>query len=787
MPYLVILIDPQNDFCSPDGTLFVPGASDDVFRMAQIVSYLDPKQGDQVMTTQDWHAKHHLANALFWRVQTSNISGLDEWKVIRAQLETCYQSHIFPSDISFLSRPHDITFASVFAIESSRDHVFVAILPGEMGYVIVTPNEDSRIAKIFNSFEKTKDPLTGKKCPITLWPDHCIVEDGKPTKGATIHPELEAALDSFRKRGGDVCEVMKGDDVNDEQFSAFKANSGEVNTKNAGFLKTIQTFKGKILVCGEAGSHCVRYTFHHIYELLSKQALENLYLVEGTMSPVKDCEDKQRELFQTYAKNKCTFIHLIDKLKTERGVRNHSPSRDVFSEEYHHTNHGLHSVNDLLDHYMKKNREKESSDQATMPKLAHKLACLVYAMDRKSNKYYVHVRAASAKSQNNEKDVRYGIPIFDANDEKPFFSLDEQLKSHFKTSGVSEMLTYKGMICDKTMTINGSSWSMSVFAYECRETQVPGYMMILIEDLSSLSLLAHELEILARWSHGATEDVKASLIRFIKGCSCCDTCIFGKPHGLTCCGCGDDSHEEEEDIDEDEEEEESDNDTSEEEEEEEESKKSVSSDEEEEEAESDRSSEKSSQPKISAPIRKDKSSMFEPSEYNSGSEGNGNEDLLDSFQKDVRRQGELKHKEAAAESDRSSEKPKIQASIRKGKSSMFDPNGYGSGSEENGNEYLLASFKKDVRRQGGLKQEEGTRRPQKAVEKDSDSESSLSFSDEEEEVRASSNHKRASSIGGAEDITHRAERPSLGTIPPGHVDHLRAKFEPREDDITFDE
>ena len=36
----LLVIDPQNDFCHPDGSLFVPGADDDVERLAAFVESL---------------------------------------------------------------------------------------------------------------------------------------------------------------------------------------------------------------------------------------------------------------------------------------------------------------------------------------------------------------------------------------------------------------------------------------------------------------------------------------------------------------------------------------------------------------------------------------------------------------------------------------------------------------------------------------------------------------------------------------------------------------------------
>ena len=43
----LLVIDPQNDFCDPNGSLFVPGADEDIKRLAEMVHRLKDKLDDQ--------------------------------------------------------------------------------------------------------------------------------------------------------------------------------------------------------------------------------------------------------------------------------------------------------------------------------------------------------------------------------------------------------------------------------------------------------------------------------------------------------------------------------------------------------------------------------------------------------------------------------------------------------------------------------------------------------------------------------------------------------------------
>ena len=54
----LLIIDPQNDFCDPKGSLFVPGADGDMTRLATMIDRISPKLADIHVTLDS----HHLVD-----------------------------------------------------------------------------------------------------------------------------------------------------------------------------------------------------------------------------------------------------------------------------------------------------------------------------------------------------------------------------------------------------------------------------------------------------------------------------------------------------------------------------------------------------------------------------------------------------------------------------------------------------------------------------------------------------------------------------------------------------
>ena len=67
----LLIIDAQYDFCNLNGTLFVPGADQDVLRIAQMIATMGEKI-DQIFVTLDTHHVLDIAHPLFWEDPNGN-------------------------------------------------------------------------------------------------------------------------------------------------------------------------------------------------------------------------------------------------------------------------------------------------------------------------------------------------------------------------------------------------------------------------------------------------------------------------------------------------------------------------------------------------------------------------------------------------------------------------------------------------------------------------------------------------------------------------------------------
>ena len=96
--------------------------------------------------------------------------------------------------------------------------------------------------------------------PLCIWPPHCLIGSA----GHAVAPELFAALCAWETRTGrSVDYVCKGENPFTEHYSAIAADvpdpTDPATLPNQTLLAAL--FQAdEILVCGEAGSHCVAST-----------------------------------------------------------------------------------------------------------------------------------------------------------------------------------------------------------------------------------------------------------------------------------------------------------------------------------------------------------------------------------------------------------------------------------------------------------------------------------------------------------------------------------------------
>jgi nicotinamidase-related amidase len=130
---------------------------------------------------------------------------------------------------------------------------------------------------------------------LMVWPVHCQMG----TWGHGVHAGLQAALDAWADtQGRSVAVVNKGENPWTEHYSALQAEVPDADDGrtllNRPLLEALDGFD-RILIAGEAGSHCVRATVEHLAAHLPSGQLGKLVLLTDCISPVGGFEAQQAE------------------------------------------------------------------------------------------------------------------------------------------------------------------------------------------------------------------------------------------------------------------------------------------------------------------------------------------------------------------------------------------------------------------------------------------------------------------------------------------------------------
>lgn len=234
----LVAIDPQNDFCDPNGSLFVPGATDDIKRLAALVTRLKDKLAD-VHVTLDSHRKVDISHPMWWKDSSGRA-------------------------------PNPFTLISAADVAAGR-------------WTTHLPSFYDRTLKYLRDLESRG------RYVHTIWPEHCLIGD----EGHNIHPELSAALHDWEQsRFAQVEFVTKGSNPWTEHFSAIEAEVPDPNDPttqlNTGFIQTLEQ-ADVVLLAGEALSHCVMSTVRDIAHYFSDPTYaRKLILLEDCSSKVPD-------------------------------------------------------------------------------------------------------------------------------------------------------------------------------------------------------------------------------------------------------------------------------------------------------------------------------------------------------------------------------------------------------------------------------------------------------------------------------------------------------------------
>ena len=209
---LLLVIDPQNDFCLPDGALYVPGAENDMARLATFVAK-NCSAISQIIVSVDTHHVLDISHLYYWRDSNGGV----------------------PAPYT------QITYKSVEA--------------GEW-----IPCFNAEKAKQY-----LKELEEQGEFPHVIWPEHCIAG----STGAAVTDVLMNEMKNWeRKAGKHFTIVEKGLNDSTEMFGVFRANipdpADKSTMENKPLIEQIARYD-TIYIAGEAKSHCVANSIKQLF------------------------------------------------------------------------------------------------------------------------------------------------------------------------------------------------------------------------------------------------------------------------------------------------------------------------------------------------------------------------------------------------------------------------------------------------------------------------------------------------------------------------------------------
>lgn len=261
----LLVIDPQIDFCKPGGALYVTNAENDMTRLAAMIKRLGTKI-NEIHVTLDSHHLIDIAHPKWWR----NSKG---------------------------EEPKPFT---IITAQEVKNGMWTTRQPGAL----------KRTIEYLDALE------TGGRYPLCIWPPHCLIG----SQGHAVFSELFDTLVEWEQNYKMVDYVTKGSNIWTEHYSAIAAEVPDPNDPTTQInVELIKALEGadKLVVAGEAGSHCVRNTVLDLKAAYgsNNDKLKRLVILEDAMSPVPGFEQLQSEFFDEMKQDGVEFSTTTEFLK----------------------------------------------------------------------------------------------------------------------------------------------------------------------------------------------------------------------------------------------------------------------------------------------------------------------------------------------------------------------------------------------------------------------------------------------------------------------------------------
>jgi len=284
MRVALVAIDPQNDFCAsdtnpyglPQGSLCVPGAQEDMERLAGFTNDISGHL-DDLHITLDQHHDLDIAHGLWFADENGDAA---------------------PPLTVMTYNETDDTFVGLLFPDYQNSRKFRT---RKMGKIPWTAALTGGKALTFHGYTAWYiQQLTAKnRYAHVIWPEHCLIG----TAGANVYPAfMEAAQNWARNRARTLNFVAKGSNPFTEHFSAVQAEVQLPNDPgtqlNAGWVATLEKMD-KVFLAGQALSHCVANTGRDtVGAFSSTDHIKKITVLSDCMSNVPSFEDKGTEFLQ---------------------------------------------------------------------------------------------------------------------------------------------------------------------------------------------------------------------------------------------------------------------------------------------------------------------------------------------------------------------------------------------------------------------------------------------------------------------------------------------------------
>ncbi len=241
---LFLGIDIQQDFMD-NGALGVPGAKQDVLRITKFI-YDNMDKISNIAVSLDTHLPHQIFHPCWWIDENGN-------------------------------HPAPYTVITLADLDAGRWRA------------VINPQASREYVKHLEQYAKKA---------LCIWTYHCL----QGTSGAALENQFANMVyfHSVAKKTV-VQRLVKGQDPLSEMYGIVKPEYDTKGYINLDFLNKLESYD-KILIAGEAKSHCVLESIHQILEYYETrpEITKKVYILEDCMSSIPGYEDMTEQTFQTF-------------------------------------------------------------------------------------------------------------------------------------------------------------------------------------------------------------------------------------------------------------------------------------------------------------------------------------------------------------------------------------------------------------------------------------------------------------------------------------------------------